>query len=125
MSRCHCSISSNDCTSKSLVTDVTTNDFDINPSLALLDDRHQTSENNHIDRACSSMFQFNSDLSNHFANLASIADTTPEYLIFTCYSIFLFKFTGQEQDFHVLQNVTVQHRPQLSYTVEKTTNRYV
>jgi hypothetical protein len=134
MSQCHSSISSNCCTSNSIVTDVITDDafgvdpfhdFDINRSFTLPDDRQQTAENNHIDRVWSTTFTLNSDISNHFFNLASMNHTTPEYVALTCYAIFVFKFTGREQDFHVLQNVNVRHGPQLSNTTQKTTNRCV
>jgi non-ribosomal peptide synthetase component F len=96
------------------VTDVTADDafgidpfhdFDINRIFAFPDDRQQISENNHIDRVWSTTLTFNSDISNHFFDLASMRNTTPEYVALTCYAIFLFKFMGQEQDFHVLQNV--------------------
>lgn len=88
-------------------------DYEIERPVVLPTDRQRISINNRTYRVWSVPCNFDSKLTRALLNNALVTNTTLDYLVFTCYYVFLFKLTNGERDLCVGRNIGVQCQSEL------------
>jgi hypothetical protein len=97
-------------------------DFEDGKPLSLPYDRQRISIKHQTNHIWSATFNFESNLSSSFRNWIFKLNTTPDYLAFTCYYIFLFKLTNGERDLCVGRNINLTNQPELQNLINTTVN---